>query len=53
MEARQDFPSTRANFVPLLLPGSLGEVVAEPAPVKLNLAPAVHTASMALEVPSL
>lgn len=53
MGARQDFPGTRANFALFLLPGSLGEVVAEPAPVKLSLALAVHTASMALAVASL
>lgn len=53
MGARQDFPGTRANFAPLLLPGSLGEVVTEPAPVKLNLALAAHTANMALAVASL
>lgn len=51
--ARQDFPGTRANFAALLLPGSLGEVVAEPAPVKLSLAPAAHTASTAFAVASL
>lgn len=39
----QDFPGTRANFAPLLLRKSLGEVVAKPAPVKLNLDPAALT----------
>lgn len=55
--ARRDFPSARTNFAAFGngpgCPGGRGEVVAEPALLKLCLAPAAHAAGTACAFSSL